>query len=56
MIARQIIRRVLFTCGLESERIREWAAQGADILAYFNDDGDANAVRNVRTLRDMLGS
>jgi uncharacterized protein YecE (DUF72 family) len=39
-----------------TERIREWAAQGADILAYFNDDGDANADRNARTLRGMLGS
>jgi hypothetical protein len=56
MIARQIIRRVLFTCGLESERIREWAAQGAGILAYFNDDGDASAVRNARALRGMPGS
>ena len=48
MIARQIIRRVLFTCGLESERIREWAAQGADILAYFNDDGDATGAQLVQ--------
>lgn len=39
-----------------TERIREWAAEGADILADFNDDGDANAVRNARTLRGMLGS
>jgi hypothetical protein len=36
--------------------IRERAAQGADILAYFTDDGDANAVRNARTLRGMPGS
>lgn len=39
-----------------AERIREWAAQGADTLAYFNNDGDANAVRNARTLRGMLGT
>ena len=56
MIARQIIRRVLFTCGLESERIRERAAQGAGILACCDDDGDASAVRNARSLRGMLGS
>jgi hypothetical protein len=37
-------------------RIREWAARGADILAYLNDDGDASAVRNARTLRGMPGS
>jgi hypothetical protein len=30
--------------------------QRADTLAYFNNDGDANAVRNARTLRDMLGT
>jgi hypothetical protein len=25
------------------------------VFAYFNNDGDANAVRNARTLRLMLG-
>jgi uncharacterized protein YecE (DUF72 family) len=39
-----------------AERIREWAARGANTLAYFNNDGDANAVRNARTFRGMLGS
>ena len=39
-----------------TERIREQAAQAAGILAYFNDDGDASAVRNARTLRGMPGS
>jgi uncharacterized protein YecE (DUF72 family) len=39
-----------------AERIQEWAARGADTLAYFNNDGDASAVRNARTLRGMLGS
>jgi uncharacterized protein YecE (DUF72 family) len=36
-------------------RIREWAAAGHDVFAYFNNDGDANAVRNARTLRALLG-
>jgi uncharacterized protein YecE (DUF72 family) len=39
-----------------AERIREWAARGANTLAYFNNDGDANAVRNARTFRGILGS
>ena len=26
------------------------------MFVYFNNDGDANAVRNARTLRTMLGS
>jgi uncharacterized protein YecE (DUF72 family) len=36
-----------------AERIREWAARGANTLAYFNNDGDANTVRNARTFRGM---
>jgi uncharacterized protein YecE (DUF72 family) len=36
-------------------RIREWAGAGHDVFAYFNNDGDANAVRNARTLRALLG-
>ncbi|MGB3229354.1 MAG: DUF72 domain-containing protein [Mycobacterium sp.] len=38
-----------------AERIREWDAQGRDVLAYFNNDGGGNAVRNARDLLDMLG-
>lgn len=38
-----------------ADRIREWEHHGTDVLAYFNNDGGANAVRNVRTLRAMLG-
>ena len=37
-------------------RIREWDAAGRDVFVYFNNDGDANAVRNARTLRHMLGT
>jgi uncharacterized protein YecE (DUF72 family) len=36
-------------------RIAEWDHQGRDVLAYFNNDGDGHAVRNARTLRDLLG-
>ena len=38
-----------------ADRIREWERQGTEVLAYFNNDGDANAVRNARTLKTMLG-
>jgi uncharacterized protein YecE (DUF72 family) len=40
--------------GWWAARIREWA-DGRDVFAYFNNDGDANAVRNARTLHAMLG-
>ena len=30
-------------------------AGGPDVFVYFNNDGQANAVRNARTLRCMLG-
>jgi uncharacterized protein YecE (DUF72 family) len=36
-------------------RIREWDASGRDVFAYFNNDGDANAVRDARALRRLLG-
>lgn len=36
-------------------RIREWDAAGRDVFAYFNNDGDANAVRDARVLRRLLG-
>ena len=35
-------------------RIGEWDRAGQDVLVYFN-DGEANAVRNARTLRALLG-
>ena len=38
-----------------AERIREWDAQGRDVLVYFNNDGGGNAVRNARDLLGMLG-
>ena len=36
-------------------RIREWQADGREVFAYFNNDGDGNAVRNAQTLRGLLG-
>ena len=37
-----------------ADRIQEWDAAGKDVLVYFNNDGDANAVRNARALRAMV--
>ncbi len=39
-----------------ADRIREWDLAGHDVFAYFNNDGDANAVRNARTLTALLAS
>ena len=38
----------------EESLIREWDAAGTNVFVYFNNDGDANAVRNARTLRAIL--
>ena len=35
-------------------RIKEWDTAGQDVLVYFNNDGQANAVRNARTLQAMF--
>ena len=40
--------------GWWAQRVREWQRGGHDVLAYFNNDGGGNAVRNARTLRDLL--
>jgi uncharacterized protein YecE (DUF72 family) len=37
-----------------AERVREWADAGKDVFAYFNNDGDGNAVGNARLLRQLL--
>jgi uncharacterized protein YecE (DUF72 family) len=37
-----------------ADRIREWTTQGRDVFAYFNNDGDGNAVRNALSLRERL--
>lgn len=39
-----------------ADRLREWAAQGRDIFAYFNNDGAGNAVRDAARLRALLGA
>ena len=38
-----------------ADRIGEWDAAGKEVFVYFNNDGNANAVRNARTLRAVLG-
>jgi uncharacterized protein YecE (DUF72 family) len=37
-----------------ADRVREWDQAGQDVFVYFNNDGDANAVRNARTLQHLL--
>ena len=39
-----------------ADRIREWSTAGPDVFVYFNNDGDANAVRNARTLQGLLAT
>jgi uncharacterized protein YecE (DUF72 family) len=39
-----------------ADRIREWQAGGRDVYAYFNNDGNGNAVRNARTLASLVQS
>jgi uncharacterized protein YecE (DUF72 family) len=36
-------------------RISEWDTSGREVYAYFNNDGDGQAVRNAETLRAVLG-
>ena len=37
-----------------ADRTREWSQAGKDVYVYFNNDGNANAVRNARTLHALL--
>ena len=37
-----------------ADRIHEWEGSGRDVLVYFNNDGEGNAVRNADTLRHFL--
>ena len=37
-----------------AERVCEWDRQDLDVLAYFNNDAEGNAVRNARELRAIL--
>ena len=37
-----------------TDRIREWNLADQDVYVYFNNDGNANAVRNARALQALL--
>lgn len=37
-----------------ADRIRSWRAEGRDVYAYFNNDGQAFAVRNALRLRELV--
>jgi uncharacterized protein YecE (DUF72 family) len=37
-----------------ADRIREWSHTGREVLVYFNNDGETNAVRNARTLQALV--
>ena len=39
-----------------ADRIGEWARDGRDVYAYFNNDGHGDAVRNAETLRALIPS
>ncbi|SDN81795.1 DUF72 domain-containing protein [Geodermatophilus sp. DSM 45219] len=39
-----------------ADRIGEWARDGRDVYAYFNNDGHGHAVRNAETLRALVRS
>jgi uncharacterized protein YecE (DUF72 family) len=39
---------------LQIEVLRRPVEFAQDVFVYFNNDGDANAVRNARTLRALL--
>jgi uncharacterized protein YecE (DUF72 family) len=38
-----------------ADRIREWEGTGHEVLGYFNNDGEGNAVRNALRLKELLG-
>jgi uncharacterized protein YecE (DUF72 family) len=37
-----------------ADRIREWESSGREVYAYFNNDGEGNAVRDARRLRALV--
>lgn len=39
-----------------ASRVREWESTGSEVYAYFNNDGEGNAVRDARRLRELLSS
>jgi uncharacterized protein YecE (DUF72 family) len=40
--------------GWWADRIGEWTGQRREVYAYFNNDGDGNAVRDAEALRQLL--
>jgi uncharacterized protein YecE (DUF72 family) len=42
--------------GWWADRAREWSTAGHDVYVYFNNDGEANAVRNARTLQGLIAT
>jgi uncharacterized protein YecE (DUF72 family) len=39
-----------------ADRLRDWAALGLDVFAYFNNDAAGHAVHNAATLKQLLGA
>ena len=37
-----------------ADRLVEWRDSGRTVFAYFNNDGEGNAVRNARTLKSLV--
>lgn len=42
--------------GWWAARVAAWRASGHDVYAYFNNDGEGNAVRNARRLSELTSS
>jgi uncharacterized protein YecE (DUF72 family) len=40
---------------LAAERLAAWLDDGVDVYAYFNNDYEGHAVRDVTTLLQLLG-
>jgi uncharacterized protein YecE (DUF72 family) len=38
-----------------ADRIEDWRNDGREVVVYFNNDGDGNAVYNARTLKRLVG-
>lgn len=38
-----------------ADRIENWRRDGRDVVVYFNNDGEGNAVYNARTLKRLVG-
>jgi uncharacterized protein YecE (DUF72 family) len=39
-----------------ADRIEDWHRDGHDVVVYFNNDGEGNAVYNARTLKGLVGT